>query len=232
MHKINFTKEYLTQQNYLDNKTLSEIAKENNCSWRTVSLYFKKFGLKVKKHKRLSDLNKYKFGKLKPIKPTTINKHGKVLWLCNCDCGNTIEISGSSLKSGNSSSCGCSKFKGCDNLSMTYYYILQNGALKRNLEFSVSIEYLSSLFLKQNGKCALSGLTIKLEKSYYGVRKREHTASLDRIDNSKGYVEGNVQWVHKDVNFLKGKFSEQKLLYLCQTIIDFNNERNKTFSLI
>lgn len=29
------------------------------------------------------------------------------------------------------------------------------------------------------------------------------TASLDRIDGARGYVEGNVWWVHKDVNVMK-----------------------------
>lgn len=29
------------------------------------------------------------------------------LWLCECDCGNVITISGTSLRSGNSKSCGC-----------------------------------------------------------------------------------------------------------------------------
>ena len=29
------------------------------------------------------------------------------------------------------------------------------------------------------------------------------TASLDRIDSTKGYVRGNIQWVHKDINWFK-----------------------------
>ena len=32
---------------------------------------------------------------------------GGVMWLCQCECGNTIEVRGSSLVSGHTKSCGC-----------------------------------------------------------------------------------------------------------------------------
>lgn len=47
----------------------------------------------------------------------------------------------------------------------------------------------------------------------------EQTASLDRIDSSKGYIPGNVQWVHKDVNKMKLALSEKRLLELCTLIV-------------
>jgi len=33
-----------------------------------------------------------------------------VKWICRCECGNTIEISSSSLTSGKTKSCGCIKY--------------------------------------------------------------------------------------------------------------------------
>lgn len=45
-----------------------------------------------------------------------------------------------------------------------------------------------------------------------------NTASLDRIDNSKGYEEGNIQWVHKDVNFMKRTYSQEYFIKLCTLI--------------
>ena len=44
------------------------------------------------------------------------------------------------------------------------------------------------------------------------------TASLDRIDSSKGYVPGNIQWVHKDVNWMKGSFTQEYFVNICKKI--------------
>lgn len=33
--------------------------------------------------------------------------HGRVKWICQCDCGNIKSVSGVDLRSGNTSSCGC-----------------------------------------------------------------------------------------------------------------------------
>ena len=46
------------------------------------------------------------------------------------------------------------------------------------------------------------------------------TASLDRIDSSKGYVKGNVQWVHKDINKMKTDFEQSIFIKLCKSVAD------------
>jgi hypothetical protein len=48
-----------------------------------------------------------RFGKLIVFKDNGNNKLGKAKWLCVCDCGNKTIISGNSLVSGNTRSCGC-----------------------------------------------------------------------------------------------------------------------------
>ena len=53
-------------------------------------------------------------------------------------------------------------------------------------------------------------------------RMSDTTASLDRIDNSKGYLKGNVQWVHKDVNMAKGTMKNDSFIAMCKTIANFN----------
>lgn len=44
-------------------------------------------------------------------------------------------------------------------------------------------------------------------------------ASLDRIDSSQGYIKGNVQWVHKDINKMKFDLSQDRFLELCNIIV-------------
>jgi len=55
------------------------------------------------------DLTGQKFGRLTAINPTEERSQGRVVWHCECECGNTIEVPSHSLVSGNTKSCGCLK---------------------------------------------------------------------------------------------------------------------------
>ncbi len=92
-------------------------------------------------------------------------------------------------------------------------------AKEKCLEFNLDNEFLINLFNKQCGKCIYSGINLNLNKT----DKLERTASLDRIDSSKGYIKGNVQWVHKDVNKMKMEHSEEKFLKWIEIIYKYNN---------
>lgn len=49
-----------------------------------------------------------RFGRLVVIRKTNIRSQSRhIKWSCICDCGNEISIISSSLKSGNTQSCGC-----------------------------------------------------------------------------------------------------------------------------
>ena len=39
-----------------------------------------------------------------------------------------------------------------------------------------------------------------------------------KIESDKGYVEGNVMWVHKDVNYMKMDLSLDRFIYLCKKV--------------
>nr|DAO06898.1 MAG TPA: hypothetical protein [Caudoviricetes sp.] len=55
------------------------------------------------------DLTGMRFGRLTAEKIIGRNVSEGKLWLCHCDCGNTIVVSARSLLSGNTKSCGCLK---------------------------------------------------------------------------------------------------------------------------
>ena len=48
-----------------------------------------------------------RFGKLIALEPTSDRKNGKVVWKCQCDCGNITYVSSNCLVSGTTQSCGC-----------------------------------------------------------------------------------------------------------------------------
>lgn len=57
--------------------------------------------------KKAIDLTGQRFGRLVVMKQTGRTEDGDALWLCKCDCGNEHIARSSSLRHGNSKSCGC-----------------------------------------------------------------------------------------------------------------------------
>jgi hypothetical protein len=185
------------------------------------------------------DLLGKRFVRLVVIKKTKHSRSGSVVWECLCDCGNTCFVTTRHLnrKMGVVKSCGCLKeendskrgkdspyYLGHEGLSQKFFndHILRlskgyNGmSNKRNpVDINIDKEYLWNLFQKQNGKCKLSGLEITLP-TYWN--DKFYTASVDRIDSSKGYIDGNVQWVHKHINLMKNTFDNDYFIKMCKSI--------------
>jgi hypothetical protein len=88
-------------------------------------------------------------------------------------------------------------------------------ATQRNKVWGITIEYCDELLKKQNHECALSGLPISAKGDFNKI-----TASLDRINNDKGYAIGNVQWVHKEINMMRGSLSIDRYIELCKSVAD------------
>lgn len=55
------------------------------------------------------DISDKRFGRLIAKYPTSKRKNGKVVWHCQCDCGNTIDVAITYLTTGDTLSCGCLK---------------------------------------------------------------------------------------------------------------------------
>lgn len=165
------------------------------------------------------------FGRLKVKEKVKINNRS--MWKCECSCGNIKYYRGTDLKYSDHKSCGCWKtelFKttGTNNktfqdISGKYFSQIRLDARRRKLEFDITKEYLWNLYLKQNKICNISGVEIILS-----INPLDRTASLDRIDNNKGYVDGNVQWVHKKINNLKSDWNQEELIKWCHIISDYN----------
>lgn len=105
------------------------------------------------------------------------------------------------------------QFKGVGEIGGDFWLALLRGAnggkRRRILDFNLTKRYLWTLFRRQNRVCAYTGLALILHP------RSERTASVDRIDSTKGYIKGNVQWVHKDINMMKGSLSHERFMELC-----------------
>ena len=109
-------------------------------------------------------------------------------------------------------------WRGHGSIPKTIYTLCKHGAMRRNIDFKIDIEFMDKLWNEQNGICALSGIKLKISTRVTdGINT---TASLDRIDSSKGYIEGNVQWVHKDINKIKWGLSTETFIKYCRKVVE------------
>lgn len=181
--------------------------------------------------KKLDVINQ-QFEHLTVISEHSKTRNGHYRYNCLCSCGKNKAILLTHLRSGKITHCGCKRkknnlhplWKGCGDISGNVWYNLvvrsANGSkgTRKPVDINIDVEYGWNLFLKQNRKCALSGIDI----FFSIVTDGETTASLDRIDSSKGYVDGNVQWLHKDVNMMKRVYSQDYFIKICK-LISLNN---------
>jgi len=86
-----------------------------------------------------------------------------------------------------------------------YIERLEQGADSRNMFFILEKPYLQKLFKEQNYRCALTGKPLWFSPTVRGSKYQN--ASLDRVCNEDPYLEGNVQWILKEINFMKGSYS-------------------------
>ncbi len=221
-------------------KNITQISEISGLTHETVTKLLKKNGLyKHSGHDPTNFLNK-KFGNLFILefigKRQMLDESKKrtshsFLYKAICDCGKTKEVTSNQLLHG-TTRCYHEeyaprgpknlKWKGFGLISGTLWGSIRRGAKSRNLDFEISMEYAWNLFLSQDGKCALTGAPINFPET----SKSKSTASLDRIDSFKGYVDGNCQWVHKGTNFLKSNIDNENFILFCNAVANKNPREN------
>ena len=92
------------------------------------------------------------------------------------------------------------------------YNQLKAGAKKRNIPFNLSMMDLNELTFPLT--CPVLGIPL----AFNSERPEDNSFSVDRIDSSKGYIEGNVQWVYKPINSMKNDMSHDDFIELCSII--------------
>ena len=206
----------------VEKKDAGELAKIFGVSKPTIYSRLESIGV-PRRQRIASDFSGYEFGFI-----SVINSVGSgtidMQWNCVCKlCNKEVLISHRRLQHGTLTHCGCRPFsEGCGELSLSQFNRIRQDAKDKNREFTLIIEEVWELFVKQNRKCAISGVKLDL------LQKRRssliRTASLDRIDSKKGYHLDNVQWVHKDLNFMKQEYSQKEFIEWCR-IVAANNPK-------
>ena len=88
-----------------------------------------------KEEKIWNDLSYQKFGLLTAICPAGEKQNSHIIWKCKCECGNFCEVNSNSLKSGNTSSCGCLNKKSAGEEKISKILNEKNINFKRQFSF-------------------------------------------------------------------------------------------------
>jgi len=168
--------------------------------------------------RKFINLTGQKFGRLTPIKYIGKNKWGNFLWLCKCSCDKEKIISGNSLQTGNTKSCGCFREEGNS---------LKHGHCV-NYKYSKTYESWHNMIQRCNNKnCSNKEITVcdKWLPENNGfinflsdMGEKPNNKTLVRIDNNKlinNYSPKNYKW---------GTNKEQNRNRKDNCLITFNNK--------
>ena len=161
---------------------------------------------------RKLDLIGKKFGRLEVLEEGIKQKtHQK--YICQCDCGNMCEVIGHKLSEGRTQSCGCLSAelardrrqlpKGIASFNQLYS-VYKNSAEKRNYDFNLNKDKFKELTTSNCFYCGQKPNSTAGNKSLNGLYTYN---GIDRVDNLKGYILGNVVPCCQDCNRMKGQLS-------------------------
>ncbi len=182
------------------------------CS-RSCAISYRNTLLKGKPKKIFIDLIGKRFGKLTVLSRfPSKDKWGRILWLCQCDCGNTQKAITSNLKSGRVRSCGC-----------------QVGSAKRLPEGVSSMKRVIEAYRKHAISLGLpyeitdgEFRTVTQSPCFYCSSKPSNKShpensngefiynGIDRVDNSRGYTTDNIVPCCKICNMAKQTLTQQE----------------------
>ena len=159
------------------------------------------------------DISGQDFGYL-TVTNHSYKKNGIYYWLCKCNCGKEVFVSGHKLRSYHTKSCGC-LIKTRNGLSHTRFYRIWKAMIQRCEDPRVS----------HYERYGARGIKVcKRWYNFYDFYLDMHPTykddlTIDRIDNSKGYEFNNCRWVtvkeqnrNRKNNFIINAFGESKTL--------------------
>jgi len=99
--------------------------------------------------------------------------------------------------------------------------VIKRRKKEKGRDFNIDLKYLSELWETQNGICPFTKWKLELpnhSSSWKEDSDKLKRASLDRIDNSKGYIRGNLRYVSIMANYCRNEFSDEEVKLFCEAV--------------
>lgn len=152
------------------------------------------------------DLTGKRFGYLKVIGKVERRTGNQIHWQVECYCGTIKDVAGNSLRHGRVVSCGCKQSHTTHGASRSRVYKMWAGTKSRAKASGIehTIKYTD---IKLVDTCPVLGITL----NYSNNKLLDDSPSLDRMDNSRGYVKDNIRVISFKANRIKCDASVQDI---------------------
>jgi hypothetical protein len=174
------------------------------------------------------------FGRLTVIEEAE-KQHGRIAYLCQCECGNQVIVSANKLRKGHTQSCGCLKKERTSEAKKTH-------GMQHTTEYNTWIGMKTRCFNPKNqdfknyggrGIIVCDEWKDSFETFYTDMGAKPEGYSIDRIDVDGNYEPSNCRWATRSEQ-QRNRTDNHLLTYKeeTKTMIEWSDELKIKYSVL